>query len=73
MYQDPNLPPWVTQQDVEWTPYMDFCERLEYLDNNNWDKEQYMKLIKDIIYDYWISALDTATIENAIYSYADAR
>ena len=67
-----NLPSWTTQQDVEWTPYMDFSERLEYLDNNDWDKSQYMKLIKDILFDDWMSALEVSIIENAIYSYSES-
>ena len=68
-----TLPPWMTMKDLEWPETMSFSERLEHLDNNNWDKEQYMKLIKDILHDNWTSALEVSTIENAIYSYWDAR
>ena len=67
------LPPWMTQKDIEWAPYMDFSERLEHLDNNDWEKSDYMQLIKDILHDNWTSAIEISIIENAIYSYAEAR
>ena len=67
------LPPWMTMKDLEWPEAMSFSEQLEYLDNNNWDKSQYMKLIKDILHDNGTSALEISIIENAIYSYADAK
>lgn len=68
-----NLPTWTTQQEVEGTGYMTFSDRLEFLDNNNWEKSHYMKLITDILWEDWMSALDRNIIENAIYSYAEAR
>lgn len=52
---------------------MDFTERLEYLDNHSWEKDQYMKLILDILYDNGTSKEDTDLIQNAIYSYESAR
>lgn len=67
------LPPWMTMKDLEWPEAMDFSERLEYLDNNDWDKSDYMKLILDVMYENWTSKEDTELIQNAIYSYAEAR
>lgn len=67
------LPTWTTDRDIEQPEYLDFQERLENIDNNNWEKSDYMTLIKDILHDNWTSALDIATIENAIYSYAESR
>jgi hypothetical protein len=51
---------------------MDFQETLEHLDNNNWEKSQYMKLILAILYNNGTSKEDTNIIQNAIYSYNDA-
>ena len=52
---------------------LDPSERLEYLDNNDWDKSDYMKLIKEILHNNWTTAFDISLIENAIYSYAEAK
>lgn len=52
---------------------LDTSERLEYLDNNDWDKSDYMKLIKEILHNNWTTAFDISLIENAIYSYAEAK
>ena len=51
---------------------MNFSETLEYLDNNNGMKSDYMTLIKDILHYNGTPALEISIIENAIYSYADA-
>ena len=50
-----------------------FSEALEFLDNNNGEKSQYMDLILSILHDNWTSKEDTDIIQNAIYSYAEAR
>lgn len=71
--QDNNLPPGVTQQEVEWTPYMDYQETLDNLDETNAYKSDYMTLIQRIIYDNGLSANDSETLINAIYSYSEAR
>jgi hypothetical protein len=48
-------------------------EILEYLDNNGWEKSQYMELIRDIMRSYWMSKIDMDVIENAIYSYESSK
>lgn len=52
---------------------MDFQETLEHLDNNNWEKSQYMQLILDVLYDNWVSKKEIDLIQNAIYSYDGAK
>lgn len=48
-------------------------ETLEHLDNNNWEKSQYMDLILKILFENWTSKEDTDLIQNAIYSYNTAK
>lgn len=48
-------------------------DTLEYLDNNNWEKSQYMELILKVLHDNGTSKEDTDLIQNAIYSYNDAK
>jgi len=48
-------------------------ETLEYLDNNNGEKSQYMELILKVLHDNGTSKEDTDLIQNAIYSYNDAK
>lgn len=52
---------------------MDFQETLEHLDNNNWEKSQYMQLILDVLHSNGTSKEDTDIIQNAIYSYNTAK
>ena len=72
MYDD-NLPPGTTQEQAEWTPYLDYAETLEALDNRWAYKSDYMVLIQRIIYDNWLSANDSETLINAIYWYSEAK
>ena len=52
---------------------MNNSETLEYLDNNNGEKSQYMDFIMKILYDNGTSKEDTNLIQNAIYSYNTAK
>jgi predicted nucleic-acid-binding protein len=52
---------------------MNFQETLEHLDNNNWEKSQYMQLILGILHNNGTSKEDTDIIQNAIYSYNTAK
>lgn len=52
---------------------MDNYETLEFLDNNNWEKSQYMKLILKVLHDNGTSKEDIDLIQNAIYSYNTAK
>ena len=56
------------------TPYdMNNSDILEFLDNNNWEKSQYMELILKVLHDNGTSKEDTNLIQNAIYSYNTAK
>lgn len=50
-----------------------FQEVLERMDESNSEKSDYMALILQILYENWTSKEDTETIQNAIYSYDQAR
>lgn len=52
---------------------MNNSETLEYLDNNNWEKSQYMELILKVLHDNGTSKEDTDLIQNAIYSYDNSK
>ncbi len=52
---------------------MNNSEALEYLDNNNWEKSQYMELILKVLHDNGTSKDDIDLIQNAIYSHNDAK
>lgn len=52
---------------------MNNSETLEFLDNNNWEKSQYMELILKVLYNNGTSKEDTELIQNAIYSYESAQ
>lgn len=52
---------------------MDNNETLEYLDNNNGEKSQYIELILRVLYDNGVSKQDSDLIQNAIYSYNTAK
>ncbi len=52
---------------------MNNSETLEFLDNNNGEKSQYMELILQVLHDNGTSKEDTDLIQNAIYSYNDAK
>lgn len=53
--------------------YMTFQETLEYLDNNNGEKSQYMELIQQVLFANGTSKEDTDVIVNAIYSYDNSK
>ena len=53
--------------------YFDNAEKLEFLDNNNWEKSQYMELIMKVLHENGTSKEDTDLIQNAIYSYELAK
>ena len=48
-------------------------DTLEFLDNNNGEKSQYMELILKVLFDNGTSKEDTDLIQNAIYSYNTAK
>jgi predicted house-cleaning noncanonical NTP pyrophosphatase (MazG superfamily) len=52
---------------------MNNSEALEFLDNNNGEKSQYMELILKVLHDNGTSKEDTDLIQNAIYSYNTAK
>lgn len=52
---------------------MNNSETLEFLDNNNGEKSQYMELILRVLHDNGTSKEDTDLIQNAIYSYESAK
>lgn len=52
---------------------MNYSETLEFLNNNNWEKLQYMELILKVLHDNGTSKEDTDLIQNAIYSYDNSK
>ena len=48
-------------------------DTLEFLDNNNGEKSQYMELILKVIHDNGTYKEDTDLIQNSIYSYESAK
>lgn len=52
---------------------MNNSEKLEFLDNHDCDKSQYMELILKVLFDNGTSKEDTDLIQNAIYSYNTAK
>ena len=48
-------------------------DTLEFLDNNNGEKSQYMELILQVLHENGTSKQDIDLIQNAIYSYDNSK